>query len=316
MQLDELRAFAALARAGSFTAAAEALSVSQPTLSRRVQRLEAAFGAKLVVRGAEGAPLTEAGGRALAHVERALVSLASALAEVGELRGEPCGTVSVGALPTVGSYALPPIIASFHRRYPDVRLTVREGFSDALEALVAGGELDLAFVNYPPQRGELSARRLWSEDYLLAVPPRHRLAGTRRRVALEELLGEPFVVIPGTKAMHAVTALAAARGRSPLVALETDNLVSVARMVEAGLGVALVPRVMVGERRGWRAHLVPLKEPALRREVALVHRGAGYLTAAAAALRDAVVAAVRARTRAPKGGGAPRLTLGRPGTLV
>ncbi|HEU4409753.1 MAG TPA: LysR substrate-binding domain-containing protein [Polyangiaceae bacterium] len=294
MQIDELRAFAALARAGRFTAAAEALAVSQPTLSRRVQRLERAFGAKLVVRASEGVVLTEAGRRALAHVERALAALSSAVAEVGDLGGEPRGAVSVGALPTVGTYALPPVIATFHRRYPQVRLTVREGFSDALEALVAGGELDLAFINYPPQHGELSARRLWVEDYLLAVPPRHRLAG-KRRVALEDLLDEPFVVIPGTRAMHAVTALAAARGRTPIVALETDNLASVARMVEAGLGVALVPRLMTGERRGWRAHLVALKEPAVRREVALVHRGAGYLTAAARALRDVIVATTRAR---------------------
>ena len=309
MEIDELRAFAALARAGRFTAAAETLSVSQPTLSRRVQRLEQAFGAKLVVRTAEGVVLTEAG-------ERALASLSSALSEVAEVRGEPSGAVSVGALPTVGSYALPPVIASFHRRYPAVRLTVREGFSGVLEGLVAGGELDLAVVQYPPQRSDLSARRLWSEDYLLAVPPRHRLAGSRRRVSLEELLDEPLVVIPGTNVMHALGALAAARGRAPLVALETDNLVSVARMVEAGLGVALVPRIMTGDRRGWRAHLVALKEPAVRREVGLVHRGAGYLTGGARALRDAIIAAARARTSPPKGGGVPRLTLGRPGTLV
>lgn len=303
MQIDELRAFAALARAGRFTAAADALSVSQPTLSRRVQRLERAFGAKLVVRASEGVVLTEAGRRALAHVERALASLSSALAEVGDLGSEPRGVVNIGALPTVGTYALPPVIAAFHRRYPQVRLTVREGFSGTLEALVAGGELDLALVNHPPQHGDLSARRLWVEDYLLAVPPQHRLAG-KRRVALEELLDEPFVVIPGTKAMLAVTALAASRGRAPIVALETDNLASVARMVEAGLGVALVPRLMTGERRGWRAHLVALKEPAVRREVGLVHRGAGYLTAAARALRDIIVAAARARPLGRAGGSA------------
>jgi DNA-binding transcriptional LysR family regulator len=306
MEIDELRAFATLARAGRFTSAAAALAVSQPTLSRRVQRLERAFGAKLVVRAAEGVVLTEAGERALAHVERALASLSSALLEVAELGGEPSGAVSVGALPTVGSYALPPVIASFHRRYPAVRLTVREGFSGALEALVARGELDLAVVQYPPQRAELSARRLWSEDYLLAVPPRHRLAGTRRRVALDELLDEALVVIPGTNVMNALGALAAARGRAPVVALETDNLVSVARMVEAGLGVALVPRLMTGDRRGWRAHLLALKEPSVRREVALVHRGAGYLTAAARALGDAIVTAARARA-SPVKGGPPRV---------
>ncbi|HEU4538254.1 MAG TPA: LysR substrate-binding domain-containing protein [Polyangiaceae bacterium] len=316
MEIDELRALSALARAGRFTAAAEALGVSQPTLSRRVQRLERAFGAKLVVRAADGVVLTEAGARALAHVERALASLGSALSEVAELRGEPRGAVSIGALPTVGSYALPPVIASFHRRYPAVRLTVREAFSSVLEGLVANGELDLAVVHYPPHRAELAARRLWSEDYLLAVPPRHRLAGTRRRVALEEILGEPLVVIPGTNVMHAVASLAAAQGRAPVIALETDNLDSVRRMVDAGLGLALVPRLMASDRRGWRAHLVALQEPSVRREIGLVHRGAGYLTAAARALGDAVVAAARARTRTPKGGGAPRLTPGRAETLV
>ncbi|HVY45554.1 MAG TPA: LysR family transcriptional regulator [Minicystis sp.] len=298
MDLDHLRAFVALARLRRFTAAARRLSVSQPTLSRHVQQLEREAGAKLVVRSPDGAVLTEAGERLLPHAERALASVDAALAEVGELAGEPRGAVAVGTLATVGAYVLPEAVAAFHRRHPGVRLSIREGFRDELERLVVGGELDLAIIQLPVRHEELAALELWQEDYVLAVPRGHRLASARRPVALTSVVDEPFVAIPGGTATSALEAACAARGSRPEIALVTDNVESVRRMVEAGLGLALVPRIMARDPR-WRAALVPLAAPGVHRRVAIVHRGRGYLTVAARALRDRIAAVVpRRRPRA------------------
>jgi LysR family transcriptional activator of glutamate synthase operon len=293
MDESELRAFAALAREGRFTKAAKLLHVTQPTLSRLVQRLERRLGAKLVVRGPHGVALTEAGTRFLAHAERAVASIDSGVAEVNELSGEPRGEVKIGALPTVAAYVLPPVVAEFHKAHPAVKLIVHEGFASHLEAKVLRGELDLAMVQYPVKNEELSALRLWREEHVAAVPPRHALARTKKPVTLHSLIDEPFVAIPGTPAMRVVAEMCAAEGKRPLIALETENLESVRRMVEVGLGIAVVPALMARDRR-WRAVLLPIVGGVVWRQVAIVHRGAGYLTAATRTLRSAIVAHVKA----------------------
>ena len=289
MDESELRAFTALARELRFTRAARSLNVSQPTLSRLVQRLERQLGAKLVVRAPQGVVLTDAGERFLPHAERALASIDSGVAEVSELSGEPRGEVRLGALPTVVAYVLPPVVAAFHKSYPAVKLIVHEGFTSILEAKVARGELDLALVGYPPKSEELSAMLLWREEHRLAIPPHHRLAGSKKPIALQALIDEPFVVIPGTIGMRKMEEVCAAAGKRPSVALETDNLESVRRMIEAGLGVSLVPELMARDKR-WRAEPIPISGGVVSRQVCVVHRGAGYLTAATRALRNAIVA--------------------------
>jgi DNA-binding transcriptional LysR family regulator len=298
VDVDDLRALVVLAREKRFTLAARAIGASQPTLSRRIQALERAVGTKLLVRSPSGVVLTESGERLLAHVERALSSLDSGLTELAELQGVPKGQVAVGTLPTVSAYMLPPILARFHRAHPDVRILLREGFSEPLQALVARGELDMAIVHHPVRREELSARRLFREDYVLAVPPRHPVARAKKPVTLASVATEPFVVIPGAPAMAAIERACAERGVRPVVALESENLESVRRMVEAGLGIALVPRMMTRDRRRWRARLVDLVPGSVTREIALVHRGQGYLGAAARALREAVIEAARANAKA------------------
>jgi len=294
MDESEIRAFTALAREQRFTRAASLLNVSQPTLSRLVQRLERQLGAKLVVRAPQGIVLTDAGDRFLPHAERALASIDSGLAEVSELAGEPRGEVRLGALPTIASYVLPPVVAAFHKAHPAVRLIVHEGSTTALEAKVVRGELDLAMVQYPPKSEEVSALLLWREEHRLAVPPNHRLAGTKKAVPLQALIDEHFVVVPGMPGMRKMEEVCSAAGKRPLVVLETENLESVHRMIEAGLGISLVPALMARDKR-WRVDPIPIAGGVVSRQVAIVHRGAGYLTAATRALRNAIVAHAKAQ---------------------
>ncbi|HEY8039709.1 MAG TPA: LysR substrate-binding domain-containing protein [Polyangiaceae bacterium] len=289
MDVDQLRAFVAVARTKRFTRAARLLGTTQPSLSRRVQQLERTVGAKLVVRTPSGVVLTSAGERFLAHAERALGSIDAGRTAIEELAGQPRGVVTLGSQPTVSAYALPEVLARFHARHPEVVLRLREGQPEQVEERLASGELDLALLNLPVRRVDLAAQKLWQEDYLLAVPVGHRLASADRAVTLADAANEPLVVVTGVPATAALFAACEERGSRPRVVVEADNLEAVRRMVERGLGVALLPRIMAEAADPRRMKTVEIARGGLRRQVALVHRGEAYLTAAARALRAAIV---------------------------
>ncbi len=164
MDVDQLRAFVAVARARRFTRAARTLGTTQPSLSRRVQQLERAVGAKLVVRTPAGIVLTSAGSTLLlGHAERALASVDAGRTAIEELTDEARGTVALGSQPTISAYVLPALLARFHAKNPDVVLKLREGLADQIEERVASGELDLALMNLPVRRLDLAAQKQWQE---------------------------------------------------------------------------------------------------------------------------------------------------------
>jgi len=307
MDSDQLRAFVAVARTGRFTAAAKRLATSQPTLSRRVQQLERELGARLVVRGPSGVVLTGAGERFLPQAENAVASIDAGIDALGELASEPRGTVAIGAQHTVGAHALPSVLAAFHEQYPAVRLRLVDALPAELEERIARGDLDLALINLPIRRLDLTAQKLWQEDYVLAVPLGHRLA-SKRAIALTEAAEEPLVILPGTPATAALEAACAERGVDPHVVVETDNLVTARRIVERGLGVALLPRIAASPpQRGFVA--LEITRGGLKRQVALVHRGEAYLSAATRALRAILVeklAATRSAAGPDRGARKPR----------
>jgi LysR family transcriptional activator of glutamate synthase operon len=289
MDADQLRAFVAVARARRFTRAARTLGVSQPSLSRRVQQLERDLGARLVVRTPSGAVLTSAGERFLPHAERALASIDVGRSALEELSGEPRGAVGLGSQQTIAAYVLPAVLARFHARHPSIVLRLREATTEQVEEKIAAGEIDLGLMNLPVRRLELAVHRLWQEDYLLVVPPNHRLASIGRSVALAEAAGEPFIVIPGIPSTAALLAACEERGVPPRIMVETDTMEAVRRMVELGMGVSLLPRTMAQAADARRLRSVEISRGGPRRHVALVHRGEAYLTAAAKALRALIV---------------------------
>jgi DNA-binding transcriptional LysR family regulator len=301
MDVDRLRAFVAVARSGRFVRAAQVVGVSQPSLSRRVQQLEDDVGAKLVVRTPGGVVLTSAGERFLPHAERALASVDAGRTAIEELSSEPHGAVALGSQPTISAYVLPPVLARFHARYPDVVLRLREATTEQVEERIAAGEIDLGLMNLPVRRLELAAQKLWQEDYVLVVPAGNRLAAIGRAVALSEAATEPLIVIAGIPSTAAMLAACDERGVQPRVVLEVDNMEAVRRMVERGLGVSLLPRTMAQAADVRRLRAVDIARGGLRRQVALVHRGEAYLTAAAKALR-AIVVELLGRKRGADGG--------------
>lgn len=286
MTSDQLRAFLGVAQEGRFSTAARGLGLSQSGLSRQLQSLESELGVRLLVRTPTGAKLTDAGERFLPHARRALEALSAGTAELQQLSGKPTGPVTLGTLHTVGAYLLPDLIAEFARAYPEVRLRLSESLATELEEGVSRGTLDLAILTLPVRRADLVAQKLWEEPLVLAVPRGHRLTKLGRPVALTEAVEEPWVIIPGMTGTRALEAACEALGVTPKVALETDNSEATRRMVERGLGVALLPELMVRDHQARGFDVVQVAPGGPRRQVALVHRGEGYLTAAARAFKE------------------------------
>jgi LysR family transcriptional activator of glutamate synthase operon len=288
MTTAQLEAFVAVASRGRFTEAARQLGLSQPALSRQLQSLEQELGLRLLVRTSRGATLTDPGARFLGRAREALDALRQGTSELHELSQTPRGPVAIGALPTVGAYILPALVEESVKRHTELRLRLVEGLAHELEERVASGELDLAVTTLPLQRLDIVAQKLWSEPFLLAVPRGHRFTRARRAVPLSALTEEPFVIVGGSAANAALWAACEASGKKPRIAIEVDHPQSQRRMVERGVGIALMPAIMARDRVGRRFAAVEV-QAAPRRTVALIHRGERSLTYGARELKRFIV---------------------------
>src|SRR3954463_9763665 len=295
MNLDQLHAFIMLAERRTFTEAARRLGLSQPTLSRQVPALAEERGgepprrppprgAKLLVRTPRGVSLTDSGARFVSRAREAAEVLRQGTEELHELASMPRGPVSLGVLPTVGAYALPDVMGAFVAQFKEVRLALSEAHAPVLEERVAEGEVDLVITTLPLHRLELVSHKLWTESYRLVVPRGHRLARQRRQVALSEVASETMIVVPGSAAEAALRAAAEKAGLELRVGLLVDHAESQRRMVERGVGVALLPAIMLRDHQGGLCEVVDVRD-APRRVVAIVHRGEGSLTYGARALK-------------------------------
>jgi DNA-binding transcriptional LysR family regulator len=277
--IEQLEAFLAVAERGTFTSAARQLGFSQPTLSRQLQSLEAELDVGLFVRTPRGVVLTDPGARFLKRAREALDALRQGTSELHEL---------------AQTYSLPALVEVFLRENPGVQLRLEEGLSDELEERVAQGELDFAVTTLPLQRIDLVAQKLWREPFLLAVPRGHRLSGARRPVPMSVVAGEPLVIVGGSSANAALREASEALGRKQRIAIEVDHPQSQRRMVERGVGVALMPAIMARDHAGGRFEVVEV-QAAPRRTVALIHRGERSLTYGARALKRFMVERLKAR---------------------
>lgn len=283
MEIHQLRYFLAIAETGSFTAAASRCHVAQPSLSTQVAKLESELGGPLFERGRKGAKLTSRGLLFKPRAAEVLRQLEAATVEAAELAGLQRGSVSLGCMPTTGAYLLPPLIKAFAKAHPGVRLELREESSPVLAKLLRDGEVDLAIVDEAGLGPGLASELLFQEPLLLAVPPKHPLAA-RKRLALAALKDEPLILMKSGHGFRKIVLDALAKaGVEPRIVHESDGIETVQALVEAGLGLALVP-AMVRKPKG-PAYL-DLATPSPSRSLFLAWRQDAVLSVASSTLRD------------------------------
>ena len=290
MTFQQLAYFLAVAEVRSFTRAAEAVGVAQPTLSRQLKALERELGAPLVDRGSRDGPvLTPAGEALLPLARRMLADADSARTAVAEIVGLRSGRLRVGATPSLCIGVLADVLRVFHERYPDIRLELSEGGSQPLVRSLVRGELDVAMVIVPPSGVDptLHTTPLLRERLSVASPTSGRAPSHRGSLSVRDLARRPLVVPRQGYDVRAATLSAFAEaGVTPQFAVEGGEMDAVLRLVEAGTGVAVVPDLVFTNRPRLRRTVLT---PPLYRTVALARRADLIPTPAVSAFRSTLL---------------------------
>ncbi|MFC9749823.1 LysR family transcriptional regulator [Streptomyces niveus] len=243
MELQQMRYVIAVAEMSSFTRAAQRCLVVQSALSHQIARLEKELGARLFERTSRRVRLTPAGAAFLPAARQCLDAAERAAAEVAAAVGEVRGRLAVGLIPTVAAVDVPAVLREFHQRHPKARISLTVGASDELAEQVRQGDIEVAFLGIPVTarpRGVM-ARKLAEERLVAVVSPDHPLTD-ETSVDLRRLSSEVFVDLPAKTAGRAQSDLAfTTAGLTREVAFEVTNADYLARLVGAGLGVALLP---------------------------------------------------------------------------
>ena len=289
MELRQLRYFVMAAREGNFTRAAERLFMAQPPLSLQIQKLEEELGVRLFERVGRGVVLTAAGRAFLGEAERILAELDAAIQGARDLDGARRGTLAVGAVPVLAATVLPPALAALRRRLPGIDFQIHEGNPvDVAERVRASraSEAEVGFVPLPTGLPELEEMELWEDGMVLVAPRDHRLAGSRQ-VRLAELASEPFIFTSRRRTpILFIRTLEACRaaGFEPQVVCRGPGPHLIVRLVEAGIGISILPRISLHMVRGASVSLIPLSDPGLTARYGLIRRRTGYLSSAAKGL--------------------------------
>lgn len=274
MQFQQLQYFVAVAETRHFTRAADLVHVAQPSLSQQIKALERELGADLFLRARGNITLTDAGEALLPLARRILADADTARHEVLELVQLRSGRIRLGATPSLCTGLLPDVLRAFHDRYPGIRLLIEEGGSHDLVRELARGALDLALVvlPLPTPSPALTTVELLREDLVVVSSPEAPAPGRGPTVRISDLEGERLVMFRHGYDLRELTVAACrAEGFEPDFAVEGGEMDAVLGFVRAGLGVAVVPR-MVATKSGRGLRVTPLARPGLHRTIALAHR--------------------------------------------
>jgi DNA-binding transcriptional LysR family regulator len=282
----QLEAFVEVCRTGNLSQAAETLYVTQPALTARVRGLEAELDAQLFVRTSRGMRVTDIGRAFLPYAERALASVVEGHKLVADLQAGTAGELLIGAAPAVSTYVLPSILKAFQSAHPKVRLGVRTGHTEEVLEMVIGRDVHIG-LGRPIQHRDVELIPAFEDEMMLVVGARHRFV-PRGRVRLDELATERLILFDRTSSYYELTsALFRGAGVVPESVMELDNVEAAKKMVQLGLGAALLPRMALSAELRARS-LRPIRivgAAALRRPiVALRRRDAGQPSGAVADL--------------------------------
>jgi DNA-binding transcriptional LysR family regulator len=277
----DLRAFVAIIDLEGFHRAAEALNLSQPALSRRIQRLEAAVGAALLERTTRRVALTTVGRELLPLIRRMLDEFDSSLFAMREVGRQRRGQISLACVPTAAFYFLPSVIARFSEQYPNIRFRILDlSSNDGLES-VARGEVEFGINFLGASEPELMFEPLLEDPFVLACRRDHALA-RRDLLTWSDLEGQPLVVVSRTSGNRILLEAALVRAGVRLSwSYEVTHLSTSLGLVEAGLGISVLPRLATPQGDHPIIVTRPIRNPEVSRTIGVVRRRGVRLAPAA-----------------------------------
>lgn len=284
MDLGQLEAFLQVAERRSFSRAAEALRLTQPSVTARIQALERDLGETLFQRNGRGVRLTEVGESFLPHAQRVLKALQDGRDAVRSLGRLEVGTLRLGAAPTISTYVLPSLIKQFRERYPGLEVSVRTEYSDQIAQMVLSDEVQMGLeraITHP----DVVTVPLYHDEVALVVAPDHPFTA-QGTVTVQDVSQRRLIMFNRGSGYYTLVhnALREA-GALVIPTMELDNMEATKKMVEEGLGIAILPKVAVDEALAngklCEVTVAGMKMP--KREIALIYRRGRPLSSAAEA---------------------------------
>jgi DNA-binding transcriptional LysR family regulator len=293
LDVKQLRVLKEVAACGSFSAAADSLSYTQPAISQQVAALERATGSVLVDRTSRGVRLTDAGRALVEHAEAVLTRLAAAEAELEAIAGARGGRVRLASFATAGALLAPPALALFSQRYPEVELSLMDAEPIDSARMLRNAELEIALVldytQISPSEFEraydgIELTHLLDDPLYLALPRDHPHA-RRRRLRLEDLAEDTWVQAGDGPCGRIATGACVEVGFQPRVGFMSDDYTVVQGLVAAGMGVALLPALVLTNIRD-DIVIRTLGPNSPRRQIAAATLAGHYRSPATAAMLD------------------------------
>ena len=282
--LKQLEAFIAVSRQGSFSAAAQAIHVSQPALTSLIQNLEGQLGTQLFERSSKGATLTTTGRELRPAIESMLTGLSETITSLMQSTSPKGGTVSVACIPSAAALIMPALIAKFQRVHPQVNVVLldamveNQGILDMLRA----GSIDFGMAS-PNASDELQFIHLFEDELVALVPDRHPLAN-RGRIAWAELIGEQLIGMSQNSYVRQLTDGAFARLGVSKHPCATVSLITTAiGMSKEGFGVTVLPDSAASVCNLDGISVLRLEDPVVRRSLGFVYASLSKLSPAARA---------------------------------
>ena len=244
MDFGQIEAFVQVSTHSSFSRAAEALHLTQPSITARIQALERELGEELFERGGRGVRLTDAGHVFLPYVEHILQQLQEGRDAVEEVRNVQLGSLRLGSAITISTYVLPGILHRFCTDYPLVDVVIRTGRSEQVLNMLLADEVQVGLLR-TLSHADTESIPLYDDEIVLVAHPDHEFAASGQ-ATIAEVASEPIVLFDrGSSYYGLIHDLFRKANVIPNVAMELDSLEATKRMVEEGLGVALVPEVTI-----------------------------------------------------------------------
>ncbi len=293
VKISYLRAFEEVARCGSFTRAAERLSLTQPSLSMAIQQLERELNLKLINRTTRRLTLTEEGAKFLPTVTRLLEEFDSAVAHARSVAERHTGRVSLAVLPSVATTLIPQATSSFSARYPGIKVHLRDDNSSGVWERVARNEVDFGIAGNFEGDPELAFTPLFSDRFGAVFRRDHPLAKANGPVAWKDLLAHQIIGLAADTGIHHL--LDRTRSIPDDVRLpghEVSNILTALSLVEAGLGITAIPAFAAMLERHPTLVFRQLVRPTVIRQIGLVARRGRALSPAAEAMRDELAQAL------------------------
>jgi DNA-binding transcriptional LysR family regulator len=283
----QLTVFRTVAQQLSYTRAAETLYLSQPAVAQQVRTLEQVLGLRLFARSGRGIVLTPAGQEFLNHTDRLLTRLVETTPVVHEIHTLKRGSVVIGASISAGTYVVPPLLGSFHARYPRIHVTLLVAHRHSIEEDLLTYQIDLGVMGFIERRERFVVELLRPYQLLVVTSPFHRLAG-RSAIPLHDLQQETLLMREQESVTRLATELHFAQAGVPIPAsLELGNIEATKEGVAAGLGIAVLPHESVAlELASGDLVVLDVQGFPLQRQWYVVHVRGRRLSLAANALRQ------------------------------